>query len=76
MQITCPNCQASMNAKPAKPGQYTPTCPKCNGQFRLVVPDDPDQAPEVKPLGKPLRPTVPFPPPKRAADGGDGARHG
>jgi membrane protein implicated in regulation of membrane protease activity len=43
--IQCPYCQNTLSLKEAKPGRYTPRCPKCREPFQLDVPEDPDQAP-------------------------------
>lgn len=67
MLIPCPNCKASINAKPPKPGRYTPKCPKCGNPFLMVVPADTNATVQIKPLPKepsPQRATVPFPPPQ------------
>ena len=42
MAIQCPLCQYSITVKNAKPGRYTPKCPKCASPFSLTVPSDPN----------------------------------
>jgi len=39
-----------MNAKRAKPGRYTPTCPRCSQAFVVIVPEDSSQAWRVEAL--------------------------
>jgi len=46
----CPSCQHSISFKEAKPGRYTPKCPKCSTKFLLVVPNDPDAQPVASAL--------------------------
>jgi hypothetical protein len=50
MSIACPYCQAVLKTKGAKPGQYTPNCPKCGKMFLLVVPEDDTGTLRVRPM--------------------------
>jgi eukaryotic-like serine/threonine-protein kinase len=40
MAIACPYCKHPLSLKAAKPGKYTPKCPKCSRGFQLAVSDD------------------------------------
>src|SRR4051794_10509420 len=50
MAVVCPHCQHSAQVKSAKPGRFTPKCPKCFKPFVVIVPNDPEQAWKVLPL--------------------------
>jgi eukaryotic-like serine/threonine-protein kinase len=45
--VACPHCKHSLSVKIAKPGRYTPKCPKCGQAFLLVVAEDPNEAPRA-----------------------------
>ncbi len=45
MAIECPHCQFAIKIRDAKPGRYSPKCPKCKQRFALQVPTDPDALP-------------------------------
>ncbi len=68
MSFACPYCQHRINLKSAKPGRYSPKCPKCDKTFRLTVPTEGDPVPEaIEPANKPpIESTVRLPP-KQAA---------
>ncbi len=62
MPFACPHCGHSMSVKNAKPGRFTPRCPKCMQNFVLIIPADvqaewqtykPDEAPPVAGSGPP-----------------------
>ncbi len=53
MAIACPNCRHSLSLKTAKPGKYTPKCPRCARWFQVVVSDDPARAVLVSALENP-----------------------
>ena len=53
MAIACPYCRHRLSLKTAKPGKYTPKCPKCAGWFQVVVSDDPARAVLVSALENP-----------------------
>ncbi len=69
MSFACPYCNHRINLKSAKPGHYSPKCPKCGKAFRLTVPNEGDPVPEAIDDAKkrPLPSTVKLPP-KSAAD--------
>src|SRR3954449_8566884 len=50
MMIHCPYCKHEMSLKGARPGRFTPACAMCKQKFSLVVPDDVELTPIVKPL--------------------------
>ncbi|MFN4242503.1 MAG: serine/threonine-protein kinase [Tepidisphaerales bacterium] len=40
MAVVCPSCQKELGLKGAKPGRYSPKCPRCGSGLLLVVKDD------------------------------------
>jgi hypothetical protein len=50
MAFPCPHCSHSLKLKTAKPGRYTPKCPQCGRQFQVLIPEEPDRPPVVRPL--------------------------
>jgi hypothetical protein len=50
MSIACPYCNAVLKTKGAKPGNYTPACPKCGKTFLLTVPEDETGTFRVQPM--------------------------
>jgi hypothetical protein len=58
VSIRCPHCQNAITVKGAKPGRYTPKCPKCGGSFALTVTEGGEdrwvvEGPDVKPKAAP-----------------------
>lgn len=56
MAIQCPHCQYSITVKNAKPGRYTPKCPKCAKSFAIRVPEAADAPWIVVTIGEPAKP--------------------
>ncbi len=50
MAIRCPYCQHGMEVRGAKPGRFTPSCPKCQLRFVLTIPAQAGAAPVVAEL--------------------------
>ncbi len=48
MVIVCPHCGHRSKLRDAKPGNYKPTCPKCQNRFELTVPAASDSEPIVR----------------------------
>jgi len=40
MVIVCPHCGHRLKLRDAKPGNYKPTCSKCQNRFELKIPAD------------------------------------
>ncbi len=72
MSIACPHCRHVITPKGAKPGRFTPTCPKCGKAFLLTIPAEAGKPMTAAPL--PTRapaaaatdPNVSAPPPSSA----------
>ena len=60
MAIQCPYCQYSITVKNAKPGKYTPKCPKCTKPFALRVPEASDAEWIVGPAAETAKPKPTF----------------
>lgn len=48
--IVCPYCTHRLNLKAAKSGRFRPNCPGCAKPFVLIVPENPAEAAEARPL--------------------------
>jgi serine/threonine protein kinase len=48
MVIVCPHCGHRLKLRDAKPGNYKPTCSKCQNRFELKIPADSNAEPIVR----------------------------